>query len=183
MKKSTCVAALGLLWLAMFSPQRGQAQAPPAIPPSIQVPLGAAASYGLLSGSTIQVNGSAHALGKAGAASSIAPGITASQGVFAQAGNTVGTALADLQTAKNYCAAQSASAISSTLAGQTLGAGVYSIAGNATLGSAGRLTIVGDTATVVVINVTGSLTFATHSGVMLQGVLPYHLFWNVGGQV
>jgi hypothetical protein len=156
---------------------------------SYQVPLGQAATYGLLSGGTIVARNAAgaalpiQAVGSAGASGAIGPLVTATAGVFAQGNGTVPSALADLQAAQVYCGQPRAQArsIASQLAGRTLTHGVYTIGGSANLSQGSTLTITGDTATVVIVNIAGDLTLETGSRVALAGVLPRHVYWNVAG--
>ena len=172
------------------------------------MPLGSAGQYGLLSGGTLAARnqistlpnelvasaGSStvdipiRVLGKAGAAQAIGSLVTATQGVSASGSGTVPQALADLQTAKNYCAGLLGSPLPAQLAGQTLTQGVYTLNNgdeatnsDATLSAGSPLTISGDTTTVVVLNIVGNLTLAAGSQVVLQGVLPRHVYWNIGG--
>ncbi len=156
-----------------------------------QVPLGSAARYGLLSATRLITPASATAapvqvLGQAGASQDIGPLLAATAGRFAQGSGTVPQALADLQRAQNHCldlSQRAATQLSGSLASRSLGGGVYTCPGNADLGSGGTLTLVGDTGTVVIINVAGDLTLHANSHLALSGVRPQHLFWNVGGSL
>ena len=157
--------------------------------PVYQVPLGQAAAYGLLSGGSIVARNAAgvplpvQAVGSAGASGAIGPLVAATAGVFAQGNGTVPLALTDLQAAKTYCGQPRAQArgMAGQLAGRTLTHGVYTISSSATLSQSSTLTITGDTATVVIVNVAGDLTLEAGSRVALAGVLPRHVYWNVAG--
>jgi hypothetical protein len=154
-----------------------------------QVPLGQAAAYGLLSGGTLVARNAAgaplpiQAVGSAGASGAIGPLVMATAGVFAQGSGSVPLALSDLRTAQAYCGQPRAQArgIAGQLAGRTLTHGVYTVGGSATLGQSSTLTITGDTATVVIVNIAGDLTLEAGSHVALAGVLPRHVYWNVAG--
>lgn len=155
-----------------------------------QVPLGQAAAYGLLSGQQVLAktapagpDAPIQVLGKAGAGQTIDTGVAATAGVYAQGGGGVPQALSDLALARAYCTGQGGTALNSDLAGQTLTGGTYQVNGNAVLSSGGVLTISGDTATVVIINITGQLTLAAQTSMQLLGVVPHHVFWNIGGNL
>jgi hypothetical protein len=158
---------------------------------SHRVPLGSAAYYGLLSGGTIGAHDAAGAnmaiqtQGKAGAGSTIGPLVAATAGVFAQGSGTVPQALADLQTAKAYCRQLNGQAgtLAGQLAGRTLTGGAYKIGGDAVLSQGSTLTISGDTATVVIINAMENLRLEAASQIILDGVLPGHVYWNVDGEL
>lgn len=153
-----------------------------------QVPLGQAATYGLLSGGTIvaqDASGNAlpiQALGKAGASGTIGAGVAATAGLFAQGSGTVPAALSDLQAAQTYCGQlnNQASPLPNQLNGSLLGGGIYSVAGDATLSQGGTLTISGDTTTVIILNIAGNLRLEARSQIVLNGVLARHVYWNVG---
>ena len=152
-----------------------------------RVQLGSAAHYGLLSATTITAQSAPiQVQGKAGAGENISSSVAATAGRFAQGSGTVPQALADLQQAQNQCASlggPKATLLSSALAGSSLTSGVYTSKGAASLGSGGTLTIAGDTNTVVIINVAGDLTLQANSRMVLSGVLPQHVFWNVSGSL
>lgn len=180
---AVCYSWLGLLaWLLGLSPQLAAAQSntPPGPP---QVPLGTAASYALLSGGKLQATCPVQAFGRVGAADSLLiPALYVSDTAFTLGGGNVGQALLDLAAARSYCSNLGGSAITA-LAGQQLGGGVYSLTGNAALAAGDTLTLVGDTSTVVVLNISGNLSLAGNSVVRLQGVSPRKVFWNVGQQL
>jgi len=170
-----------LLTLVMYGGGGAWGQATPT------VQLGSAAHYGLLSTTTITASGAPiQVLGKAGAAETISSSVAATAGRFAQGSGTVPQARADLQRAQNQCASlggPAATPLGGSLAGSSLVGGVYTSKGAAELGSGGTLTIAGDTSTVVIINITGDLTLQANSQVVLSGVLPQHVFWNVSGSL
>ena len=152
-----------------------------------RVRLGSAAHYGLLSATTITAqNAPIQVQGKAGAGENISSSVAATAGRFALGGGTVPQALVDLQRAQSQCnslGGPAAITLSSALAGSSLTGGVYTSTGAASLSSGGTLTIAGDTNTVVIINVAGNLSLQANSRMVLSGVLPQHVFWNVSGSL
>lgn len=146
---------------------------------SVRVPLGAAARYGLLSGGALTANTPVWASGNAG-------GITVSASVRATDSVVVGgsrltRALADLQTARSYVAGLTGQAVSGNLGGQTLGEGVYAVSGAATCAVGAKFILSGDSASVVVLRIGSNLAFEAGSSLVLNGVLPEHVYWSVEG--
>ena len=145
--------------------------------------LGAAADYGLLSGASLQSATALPLTGKAGSTGTVAATITASNGTFASGSGTVAAALAAAQAARNWCATRPGQIALPALNGQVLPAGVYSLNGDAALEVNQRLTLSGDTGSVYIFNIGGSLSVASLAHLILGEVRPGHVFWHVAGNV
>ncbi|WP_345126250.1 ice-binding family protein [Hymenobacter antarcticus] len=133
----------------MSSPAQAQYSAPP---------LGVAAAYGLLAGGDIQAANSLPVAGKVGAAQAISATVVASDGVFGNGAAPTPQALGAAQEARVWCASQNGKVLPDGLAGQALPAGTYVLNGNTTLPESQTLTLTGDTSSIYVFNITGSLT-------------------------
>ena len=154
----------------------------PAVPP-----LGAAASFGLLTGDSLTTDAvsAVRVFGQTGVATTVRGPVWSSAGLLRPttgSGAAVTNALNALATARAACSALSTQPLTG-FTGQTLTGGAYTLTGNATLNGGTAVVLSGDTASRFVITVTGNLTLATGARVRLQGVRPDHVYWNVGGNV
>ncbi len=170
-----------LLMLAnFFGPDRSWAQ-------SSSIPLGTAASFGLLSGGALTVSASApgvHVLGVVGATSGFSGALAADSGAYWPGGapsSVTTTALADLAEARAICTALPAQQPLENLTTQTLTAGTYALSGNVTMATDARLQLTGDSTSRFVFNISGGLTINPGAMVVLDGIRPGQVFWNVTG--
>jgi len=96
--------------------------------------------------------------------------------------NTLGTDVSAAQTALyaayNDAASLSPVTINSELGGQTLNPGVYTCA--SAFDIAGQLTLKGNSSSVFIFQMGTTLTAEDGSSVILDGVLPSNVFWQVG---
>ncbi len=172
---------LMLLLLSSADARRAWAQ-------TLTVPLGTAGQFGLLSGGTLRTDSATavRVAGRAGAASAITGPITADGGLYRPTAGgspnaTTVAALTDLATARAWCASQTSQPLTS-LNGQTLTGGVYTLTGTTTLAAANPLTLSGPAGTTFVVTVTGALTLAPGAVVRLTGgVTGASVYWNIGG--
>ena len=139
--------------------------------------LASAKTFGLLSGGTIFSADTTVVAGNAGASTAVSPYVKAT--TIYTGGGTVSTALSNLATAKSFCTGQTGTAISGTLAGQSLTPGVYNVSGNATLN--GAITLAGDTNAIYIFNITGNLLIDSAIYYGYQNLMPSKIFWNITG--
>jgi hypothetical protein len=150
------------------------------------VPLGTAASFAVLAGSTVTNTGPSVISGDLGvspgsAVTGFPPG-TVTEGTIHAADGVATQAQADLTTAYNNAAGRPSTAtISADLAGSTLTPGVYTSA--TSLGLSGDLTLnaEGDPNAVFVFQAGSTLTVGSGSRVLLiGGAQACNVFWQVG---
>ena len=157
---------------------------------TLNVPLGTARPYALLSGGNLSTDAASgvYAMGRVGVVGSLAGPLEPATGHYrapAQAA-ALSAALADAGAARAWCASLTTTAVAPT--GQTLAAGAYTLTGtggNVTLsaapGGAPALVLTGDTASRFVLRVAGTLTLA--GAVRLAGVRADHVTWCVDGNL
>jgi len=121
-------------------------------------------------------------IGRAGATQLISSKVTATDGRFALSAGTVPQALTDLRLAQTYCRQQAGAWLGDLPNGQTLGAGVYNLS-SVNLPANGTLTLTGDTSSVFIFNVGNNMTLSDGSRMVLRGVRPRNVYWNVGGSL
>lgn len=146
------------------------------------VPLGSAATFGVLAGSTVTNTGASIITGNLGvspgtAVTGFPPGTVT--GTIYSAGAVAGQAQVDLTTAYNNAAGQASTAnlTGQNLGGLTLTPGVYTFSSSAQL--TGTLTLNGNG--VYIFQIGSTLTTASSSAVVLAGgALASNVFWQVG---
>jgi hypothetical protein len=175
MSASVVLAVLIAAGAALITPTRAEA--------ATAVPLGTAASFAVLAGSTVTNTGATTVTGDLG----VSPGtaVTGAPQVIGtiHAGDSVAAqAQADLTTAYNNAAGQTpATAIVGDLGGQTLVPGVYNAPSSAGLTGSLTLDAAGDPAAVWIFQVGSTLTTASASSVVLaNGAQACNVFWQVG---
>ena len=146
-------------------------------------PLGAAATFGLLSGGSIQAVNGLNVIGRVGANQSVSTVITATGEVLNNGPALVSQALIDAQAARIGCDKRKSQTLLAGLAGQSLGAGTYALSSGAVLGQGQSLTLTGDSSSVYVFNIGGALTLKQGSVLNLGHVKPAHVFWHVKGSL
>lgn len=152
---------------------------------TITVPLGQAAQFGMLSGGSITLANSQapHIRGAIGA-DTIVGAYVADSGAYNMtfSGNASAvTALANLATARSYCSGLTSQSLAAQLGDDTLTAGAYTAMGNVQLGTRQRLTLIGDSTSVFVLNIGGSLIMDTAASINLSGIRSDQVYWNVSG--
>jgi hypothetical protein len=152
------------------------------------VPLGTAANFAVLAGSTVTNTGSSVIVGSVGVSpgtsvTGFPPG-TVTGGSIHSADATAATAQNDLTTAYNNAAGQ---AVTQVLTGQdlgtvgTLGPGVYFFATSAQLTGTLTLNGGGNPNAVFIFQIGSTLTTATSSAVLaVNGAQAANIFWQVG---
>src|SRR4051812_2620820 len=175
---AAATAAVALLTTVLMVLFAGSASA------ATTVPLGTAASYSVLAGSTVTNTGATTLQGNLGvspgtAVTGFPPGMVG--GVQHIADGPALLAQSDLTTAYNDAAGQGpTTAVAVELGGRTLLPGVY---GNSTLGLTGTLTLDGQGATdgVFIFQSNSTLITASNSSVsLINGANPCNVFWQVG---
>jgi hypothetical protein len=147
--------------------------------------LGTAASFALLAGTTVTNTGPSTISGDLGVSPGTAitgfPSGTVVNGTTHSADGVAAQAQADVTTAYNAAAAQTATgAVTADLGGQTLPAGVYS-AGALQLTGTLTLDAADDPNAVFVFQAASTLTTAPTSAVaLLRGANACNIFWQVG---
>ncbi|WP_435009062.1 MBG domain-containing protein [Tundrisphaera lichenicola] len=150
-------------------------------------PLGAAASFAILGGSTVTNTGATSIVGDVGVSpgtsiTGFPPGVIT--GGALQAGNPLATqAQADLATAYAFLSAEpfDTNLSGQDLGGQTLTPGTYLFASSAALGGSLTLDGQGDPNAVFVFRIGTTLTTATNSSVVpINGARSENIFWQVG---
>ncbi len=149
------------------------------------VPLGTAAQYSLLSGNTLTTDAASrvHALGMAGAGAGLVGPLTADSAIY-HPGNqpaAVATALTGLANARAYCTALTGQQPLSLTASQTFSPGVYTYPTAAVLPGGTRWTLTGSAFDRFVFNFAADVTLAPDVYIVLDGVSPANVYWNVNG--
>jgi hypothetical protein len=147
----------------------------------LPVPLGSAANFGVLAGSTVTNTGATLVTGSLGvspgsAVTGFPPGTV--NGAMHLADPTSAQAQTDLTTAYTNAAGRPAgTTVAGDIGGQTLTPGVYT--SSSTLGITGNLTLTG--AGVFIFQIGSGLTTASGSQVILAGgATADNIFWQVG---
>jgi Ice-binding-like len=150
------------------------------------VPLGEAANFAVLAGSTVTNTGSSVITGDVGvspgsAVTGFPPGIVNAPGTIYAADTTAANAQSDLTTAYNDAVA--ATPVTADLSGQDLGGktltpGVYHFSSSAQL--TGILTLNGGPSDVWVFQIGSTLTTASNSEVVIGNAQPCNVIWQVG---
>ncbi len=165
------------LWVVVLAmlvadPRALRAQTTPA-------PFGTAADYGLLAGGSIQAAGPLPVAGRVGAAQSISPTITATQTVTANNNGPVPQALADAQAARAWCGSRSGPLALADLHSRQLAPGTYALAGSVAVAPGDAVTLTGDSASVYVFNVAGSMAVQARGWLRPGRVMPGHIYWHI----
>jgi outer membrane autotransporter protein len=169
------VAALGLMGAALASPSHAQAP-----------PLGTAASYGVLAGSTVTNTGATVIDGNVGvspgtAVTGFPPGIV--NGTINKANADAAQAEVDLTTAYNDLASRpvTVNLTGQDLGGKTLIAGVYGFNSSAALNGTLTLDGRGNPNSVFIFEITSALTTGSASRIVLiNGAQGSNVFFRVG---
>lgn len=143
--------------------------------------MGAAASFGILAGATINTTDSVYVTGNAGAANNGGVNMIHANTFLLSPNTLISSGLSDLSSAKSSLSAQTGTTISGTLANQTLTQGVYNINTNALLHS--TLLLQGDSNSIFIFNIHGDLVFDSAIVYGFHTILPSKVFWNVSGKV
>ncbi|HWN49137.1 MAG TPA: ice-binding family protein, partial [Xanthobacteraceae bacterium] len=175
------VAALGLMGAVLTSPSHAQAP-----------PLGTAASFGVLAGTTVTNTGSSVITGNVGVSpgngsgnpvTGFPPGSVVPPFTIHAADATAAQAQVDLTTAYLNLAGRNATVDLSgqNLGGQTLIAGVYGFSSTAQLTGTLTLDGRGNPNSVFIINIGSALTTASNSSIVLiNGAQGGNVFFRVG---
>lgn len=147
------------------------------------IPLGSAATYGVLAASTVTSTGGTVVFGDLGVSPGTAvtgsPGVTGTQ----HFGDTAAAeAQSDLMMAYNDAAGRTGAEISvaGNLGGQTLAPGLYTSTSSLEI-SSGDLTLDGDATAVWIFQMGSTLVTTTGRRVILSGgAQPANIFWQVG---
>jgi hypothetical protein len=160
----------------MFLPHHARASQAP-------VPLGSAATYGVLGASTVTSTGGATISGDLGVSPGTAvtgsPGVT---GALHPGDVAAAQAQADLTIAYNDAAGRTVGPVSvaGNLGGQTLAPGLYRSTSSLEI-SSGDLTLAGDANAVWIFQMVSTLTTTTGRKVILSGgAQAANIFWQVG---
>jgi len=163
-----------LCLLALIGLSKGNAQTAPN--------LGTAAKFVFLSQGSIFGNGNTiSATGQIGSPTFIDSTIFTDDTVFLGASSNLSQAINDMDTAMVHIDALSATSISGTLGGQTLGAGIYGISGVATLN--GKLTLTGSDTDIYIFDISDSLIISSYDTLLYGNVLPCNIYWRVHNSV
>src|ERR1035441_10336804 len=164
--------AVALLFLRRDVPA---AQAP--------VPLGSAATFGVLGAASVTSTGDTMIFGDLGVSPGTAvtgsPGVT---GTLHLGDPTAAQAQSDLTIAYNDAASRTVASVSvaGNLGGQTLAPGLYTSTSSLEI-SSGDLTLAGDSNAVWIFQMGSTLVTTTGRQVLLSGgALPANIFWQVG---
>lgn len=143
---------------------------------------GYALPFALLAGGDIISQDTILAIGKIGALDSvIIDKVYCIDSIYSDSNIAVINALNDFQNAIIALNGLRGNSISNNLNGQTIDAGVYEISGNANLDS--TLTLNGDSTSMFIINISGSLHVHSESFVKFGRVAVKNIIWNVGSDI
>lgn len=143
----------------------------------IPVKLGSATNFGVLAGGEVTANSPAYAYYLYGGLTGTSPNIS---GPDAPASNSeIQKALQDLANAKKAGYALGGKTTGADLGGLIFSNGNYEVKGDAYVKEGGIITLKGDSESFIVFNVHGGLSFLKDAQVVLIGVRPEHVYWNV----
>jgi hypothetical protein len=170
--KAKILSFSGLFLALFFLSHAVMAQTP--------IKLGSAIDFGVLAGGDVKANIPAYAYYLYGGLASTSPNIS---GPDAASNSKIQTALQDLANAKKDGYALGGKTTGADLAGLVFSDGNYEVKGDAYVKEGGIITLKGDSKSFIVFNVHGGLSFLNDAQVVLIGVRPEHVYWNIEDDV
>ncbi len=150
-------------------------------PAYTQSSLGEAKRFSIIAATSVTSADTIYFKGDIGSLGTVASKIFTEGCVFKDGNCVISKALVELYRTQQQLKSLISLPLPATLSDTALTAGVYRI--DSTLLISGTITLWGDSNSVFVFNVRDSLTFAQASKIVLNGVNPQNIYWNVESNV